>query len=746
MSRLRGAILTAVLVLPLPALAYRGIGRSALEHALGTLPESKEQLEAEVERLRQLIDSGSASPKDRYAAAVAMLNRPRSIAIDEARRLLPPAFLADPTLMDALELWASLLPPKSELGRIKGDLDAAAASSPESAARSYMTARVLHLLESYGDAERAAERAEALDVAFRGRVQLLLAAIASERDDADAATRHMDACLAAMDDVTAGLLWDQARLVATPEEVRRHETLGIEALADFFRGFWKIRDVFPLTDYNERLAEHFRRLKHARHEYALRSNGQAYLTTHDAFKELSPDLEVYASDLVYEYQESVKPWLDHRGLLYVRHGEADRYVRTSQGVRSETWLYHSWTSRPLLLHFVDRRGVGEMVLTLNLAQALTGGSVEDDPEVVMTSASDFRELYGSRGSFHAVFQQVALSQSRLGLEDLLKEEAGLMAGFIRESWSDDSSNLIEKDDFLPFAAYSVNYRAGEETVDTVVYYAIPEKELEEELKKPGPAFEFDATIVVYSANWQHQVATADHHFRYERTPGKKPDKDDLLVGVLELKGLAANRYNYAFQVRERSSDKIGISKGQLIADYFGPGWVGASELLLAHSVTPATVTSLFERNGQRIVPIPTRTVRRGSDVAVYYELYDLQAGADGKNHYSIEYKILQIQKDPSVATKILGIGMNIASLFFPYQVFLAQAGMFGLDVATTDPDKGLDIKVEEREALPSERSLAETYTFSSKPYPAGIYQIYATVKDHVSGSLTTRSLQFAVVN
>jgi len=727
--------------------AYSGVGRAAVEKALGRLPQSEKELGREFDELEKRLESGDRSAATSYAAAILRLNKPHGCTLDEPRRRLGDAIIADPGYADALELWVDLNPTQDELQRVGEALEARRrAGGDDEAATLYASATALWLLDDYGDAARACDAAEGVDESYRGRCRWLMTIIAAERENDEEATRQFEQALDALDDATAHLIWASARFVATKSETSNYEVLAAVDRPDFLRSFWKRRDAFPLTDENERIGEHLRRLAFARREYALQSNGRAYLTMHDTFKDLSPDLTFYSSSPLFDYQTSMPTWIDHRGLIYMRHGKPDRSTRSSIGTRSETWLFHRWTTRPLMFHFIDRRGVGEFVIALNLGQATAKGVLEDDPTRLIGNAADFRELYATRSTFHMLFQRIATSRSVSGLEDSLNREAAMMAGFVREAFIDDTSNLLGREDVLPFAAYSANFRASDGKVDAFVYYAIPERELTDDDDDPRTVFEFDATIVVFSSNWQEKIATAQHSFRYERPTDREPAKDDLLVGVLNLYGLDPDSYNFAFQLRERGSGKIGIAKGQMITDYFGPEWVDVSDLLLAAEISPDGQGSIFERNGRKVVPIPTRTVRKKRQASIYYEIYDLQPGLDDKTHYRIEYRVLQVQKQRGMASKLFGIGMNVASLFFPYQVFLTQAGLFGLDVITNNPEKGLEIFIEEREATPIEGAVSEAYELDTAELDAGIYQVYVTVKDYVSGAISTRKMRFAVTN
>ena len=742
--------LATLAVLPSTAHAYSGTGRAAVEKALGHVPEHEDDLDAAIIAAEARTKSDARSADAWYTLAVLELNKPHAMSLDDRRKELARAIAIDPGFKDALDLWCDLLPGEDELRDLESALTTApaadSAACPEATA--WALARIAHLAGRADDASRAAEEAERLDPAYRGLSLWLRAMLAGERKDDEGATRlfleAIDAIGDEPGDRTAAIIWKSSLMVASPEEILRAETSLGGDQRDFLRSFWKRRDVFPLTEVNERLGEHFRRLRTARKDYPLRTNGRAYLTTHDAFKRLSPDLPYYASDLVYDYQERMSVWLDHRGLVYVRHGQPDRTSRSSQGTRAETWLYLKYSSKPLLFHFITRSGVGEFVITLNLAQALASVAVEDDPKEVLDNSADFRDLYGTRGTMHQLFQRVAASRSRYDIEDALRQESQMMAGFAREAWYDDTNNLIDKDDLLPFAAMNANFRGHGDAVDAFIYYAIPEKEL----KIPGPIFEFDATIVLYTYNWAEKVATAEHHFRYERPAGKKPNKTDFLIGALELKDVPTGRYNFAFQVTERKTGKVGIAKGRLIADYFGKPWVEVSDLLLAERIEPTTARtarSIFARAGHKITPIPTRTLSRSmkAPAEVYFEVYDLKPGEDGQSHYRVEYRILQIQQEPSFAEKVLGIGMNVAGAFFPFPIFLARAGLFGLGVVAQGAEKGLETRIDERVTAPAER-VSETFQLDAKKYPAGVYQVYVTVKDYVSGSVSTRTLRFAV--
>jgi GWxTD domain-containing protein len=78
-----------------------------------------------------------------------------------------------------------------------------------------------------------------------------------------------DSALAHAELDAAGDLWDGVWMIATPEEIAAFDTLWAGAQRWFFERFWGKRDPNLITPQNERIAEHFRRLSHARHHYRL---------------------------------------------------------------------------------------------------------------------------------------------------------------------------------------------------------------------------------------------------------------------------------------------------------------------------------------------------------------------------------------------------------------------------------------------------------------------------------------------
>ena len=90
--------------------------------------------------------------------------------------------------------------------------------------------------------------------------------LASHRD---AGFAWHDSAVARADEDAADALWDEAWLIASPDEVARHAALAPEDRRAFFQRFWAQRDPNLLTPQNERLEEHYARRAEARRMYRL---------------------------------------------------------------------------------------------------------------------------------------------------------------------------------------------------------------------------------------------------------------------------------------------------------------------------------------------------------------------------------------------------------------------------------------------------------------------------------------------
>lgn len=178
-----------------------------------------------------------------------------------------------------------------------------------------------------------------------------------------------DSALAYADLDSTGILWDGVWMIASRAEAVRHDSTPSEERRRFFEWFWGKRDPNLLTLYNERIAEHYRRLAEAQRMFHLlhpftmfqrsrtaRAIAATYLN--DAALDslapsglLLPDLRDN-NDTVGALTAYAEANLNAMGLVWLRHGPPDVWDRDSGPFSTgHTWTYYT-SDGPLSIRFM----------------------------------------------------------------------------------------------------------------------------------------------------------------------------------------------------------------------------------------------------------------------------------------------------------------------------------------------------------------------------------------------------------
>jgi hypothetical protein len=268
--------------------------------------------------------------------------------------------------------------------------DRALAAAPPSASVTERRAEIAIALEQ-------PERAESLlalreeDPSLRSLLLRAEAAFLAARDTDG--YRWYEAALAGAETDTAGALWDQLWMIATPEEVAVQDRTPAGEQREFLQRFWGKRDPNLVTPVNERIAEHFRRFAHARRYFRLLHPLSLYgrsprwraiiqqtqrdflqargMNLADPYPGMETDRLYAAMRQLPEVApgggtSSAAAGLDARGLIYIRHGAPDQMLRgffdplnpmgpAENALDVEGWLYR--TSQGFL-SIGFRRGTG----------------------------------------------------------------------------------------------------------------------------------------------------------------------------------------------------------------------------------------------------------------------------------------------------------------------------------------------------------------------------------------------------
>jgi GWxTD domain-containing protein len=416
-------------------------------------------------------------------------------------------------------------------------------------------------------------------------VWALLAQAALERGDpAEGAERYARAVSASAGD-TAGVLWNQIAAIASPEEEADYAVTPPAERPRFLRGFWNRREPDLTTPANERLAEHFARLREARRRFRLlhpqslyhRSPGWRVLqgaaagAVHAARRSFGTasdflpgrsvfEDEIQALGLGVDARDLPEPdsltrytryGLDGRGLVFLRFGPPRQEIVSGD---LEGWRYD-----------VNGRLVSLVFARATASAAFSGSTM---------MGGDFIIYPTSRRDVH---------------------NAALMLE------TDETS--VEAT--LPLAAWAAFFRAADPL---------------------GAAAGLQDVVVAVGADTA-VVALWDAADReVTRTRGAGP-----LV-------LQARHGAYRFGADTRMAGRLGRVRGSLDVPLLEPGWLGVSSLLIG-----LTADTAPDRMAMARAMPPDLAIRReGRPLAIYFELYDLP-DRDGVADYRLEYAFQPVE-------------------------------------------------------------------------------------------------------
>lgn len=162
------------------------------------------------------------------------------------------------------------------------------------------------------------------------------------------------------------VLLQDLRLIMTSSEADRMDLAKTAAeKAEFFRRFWKSRDPDPISERNERLIEHYTRLRDAEQNYSHTVKAFLLPTSRNHSPAFERDIDETSPLVDYPYplpsrdQEAPRQLeLDQRGVLYLRHGPPDRIERQGDGGARTVEVWHYGNA---MFRFEGREGAGNFI-------------------------------------------------------------------------------------------------------------------------------------------------------------------------------------------------------------------------------------------------------------------------------------------------------------------------------------------------------------------------------------------------
>ena len=378
-----------------------------------------------------------------------------------SRRGLTRVLELEPLYRNAWALWSELYRGDSE----RREAVAALSRHTGEPAPDIWRSQLLIELEDYQEAESILRSLAASNPRDPMARALLAQLLYETGRDAEAEPFYAAALASAAAD-TGSYLWRQVRSIASPVERRAFEGTAPNGRASFLRRFWAYRKPDLTTRLNERIGEHFRRLRVARHRYGLLHPNSLYHHSRrwrngagglyggaprpgiveiagQVGAEPPPDVPASLVGAVRgaDPDNGDQTWnlednLDDRGRIYVRYGPPDDMRVWS--LDAETWRYRV-PGGELQVTFARRTGAwdvsGDAVVT-----PFVSGEVASAGYLLATDRAAAPATL-SFSFWRAAFRGGSLWQTELLLIlDSVRATAALIDGDGREVARDSASN------------------------------------------------------------------------------------------------------------------------------------------------------------------------------------------------------------------------------------------------------------------------------------------------------------------
>ncbi len=434
-------------------------------------------------------------------------------------------------------------------------------------------------------------------------------------------SRYLEVC-----EPAERMLYEDIRLLASPEE---YESFGLALDRDaYLSRYWGDRDPDLTTAANERQLEHYRRVWFARQHFA----------------------------------KAKQPW-DTRGEMYVRFGEPDHRSRSD-------WVNFQQK--------VDVQKVKEaLAIQLHGAAAVSQwGTI-----LVAFPVRSVPEDYGGfKAPTHSPVLANGMDSSMVPWESWVYVNNGVGGG-MEVTFTDEMLNgafdyapppidvdidirklaafnrLSPQNVSMRTAARTPNYYQPPENADPLefyydladfrgridaasaleVYAGIPQKMAQYLEAEDATFLEIERTVAVLNKE-TGTVYRVKGDVRFRRQGDVRQQEGAFIPDVVRL-DVPPGHYRMEVKARDKRTGRRGRYRQIIQVEAYPETGLRMSDLELAWRITEDDADGKFSKGELHVVPMPTRTYRKGHSVCVYYEIYNLARDTFGRTKYRVAYTV-----------------------------------------------------------------------------------------------------------
>ncbi|MFC1724962.1 GWxTD domain-containing protein [candidate division KSB1 bacterium] len=411
-------------------------------------------------------------------------------------------------------------------------------------------------------------------------------------------------------------------------ENQRNEYLKLDKIHEknnYIKNQFMILDVTPFDNENEVINEFDRRL-----DYVLKA-----------------------------YRARTISGFDDRGEIYLKYGEPDnRHIINYGALHTESWIYQR-LNYAMAFDFASVNGpfliIPNMIF---LASKVKIHEHKFGENVYSITSGLFRERWHLGGIYAMMAARVDMLPENS--QELALEISADCAEY--EILKDELSNkkIINyfpsnnKESHLNFGHRIASFR--DPRIDTRCEIAFGLNL--QDLKFTGENDNYSSSIRFYTAFIDSNfIRIINDTVSFSFSSDKKAKEG---IAVNQLKYLVP-RGNYTLYVQMRNPEgkKIGIYSQNVQVDDYDTKLLSLSDIQFAFNIKDAESEDKYRKNGLNITPYPFFEVSRKGHIFIYYEIYNLTPGKNGRTRYDITYEIKLLEDKESIWRKLFkGRGMK----------------------------------------------------------------------------------------
>jgi GWxTD domain-containing protein len=405
-----------------------------------------------------------------------------------------------------------------------------------------------------------------------------------------------------------------------------------EERSDWIDLYWIDHDPTPTTDINERRIEHEKRVAAARSLFGMKK----------------------------------APGWDRRGETMIRWGLPRSRTRTWGNIGfynftppGEIWYY---ISLDMIVNFEDYRLKGEYTYTENpytyarssreelarLQNVYSLYKYRVIQEMHPTDYMDFDEIkdlvdFNPDNIDYIADVDVRLEQPR-DLHAIFQADQQIKASnrFYKYMKERPSIYSFELDRELLSVYFDItSFRGGPGKIRTEVNIEVPSEELEFIQRNDTISAAVELRVLVRDVDL-NKVAYGGDMITAIQEGGEMFEGPSLMPGQVVLT-LDPGYYRVGVEAMDRNSGRRGVYRTNLeLPSFDGP--LKMSDIQFASSIRETEEISKYMKGNLQVVPHPIRAYRIPFPLTFYFEIYGLDTDREGLAFYSVEYRIVPLEK------------------------------------------------------------------------------------------------------